>query len=101
MASGLPSSKSASKNRAHTGLIRHGKPFFPLGLYLGQVEPDDLKTIGASKFNMIMPCAITDSCGFPLHDSAADSRCVVVPHVICGAASQPMICGCVVCGLRH
>ena len=71
MASGLPSSKSASKNRAHTGLIRHGKPLFPLGLYLGQVEPDDLKTIGASKFNMIMPCAITDS---PLSSARLCSR---------------------------
>ena len=87
MASGLPSSKSASKNRAHTGLIRHGKPLFPLGLYLGQVEPDDLKTIGASKFNMIMPCAITDSA---LSSSVTLRQTLVVGwlRLACGTEAQ-------------
>lgn len=36
-------------------LIHEGKPLFPIGLYLSEVNPPDLATIGQSKFNMIMP----------------------------------------------
>lgn len=36
-------------------LIHKGKPLFPIGLYLSEVNPTDLATIGQSKFNTIMP----------------------------------------------
>ncbi len=36
-------------------LIHKGKPLFPIGLYLSEVDATDLATISQSKFNMIMP----------------------------------------------
>lgn len=39
----------------HQRLIRHGRPTFPLGLYLSTVSSEDLATISQSKFNTIMP----------------------------------------------
>ncbi|MBI5834619.1 MAG: hypothetical protein HZB16_20160 [Armatimonadetes bacterium] len=37
-----------------------GKRFFPLGLYLGGVKPEDLARIAAGGFNTIMPYGSTD-----------------------------------------
>jgi len=36
-------------------LIHEGKPFFPLGLYLGGASASDIELIGDSPFNCVMP----------------------------------------------
>lgn len=42
---------------SHQRLIHNGKPFFPLGLYMGAASRDDVEKIGQSAFNCIMPYA--------------------------------------------
>jgi hypothetical protein len=39
-------------------LMVDGKPFFPLGLYLSDIKPEELKTIAAAGFNCVMPYGI-------------------------------------------
>lgn len=41
----------------HLRLIHNGKPFFPLGLYMGGAPAKDVELIGKSAFNCIMPYA--------------------------------------------
>ena len=41
----------------HRRLITDGKPFFPLGLYMGSVSDSDIETISGSPFNCLMPYA--------------------------------------------
>ncbi len=40
---------------SHDRVIVEGKPFFPLGMYWGGINEDDLKVYSKSKFNCLMP----------------------------------------------
>ena len=42
---------------SHQRLIHNGKPFFPLGLYMGSAPHGDVEKISQSPFNCIMPYA--------------------------------------------
>lgn len=45
---------------AHNRFILDGKPFFPLGMYWGSVEPEQLDVFADSAFNCLMPYAAPD-----------------------------------------
>jgi hypothetical protein len=73
----------------HNRLIVNGKPFFPLGMYWGQVDAPQLDVYADSPFNCLMPYGAPDKNGMDLCEKKGLKVIYSVKDIYSGMASCP------------